>query len=88
MCPKLHLPATQGIQETSGYLAGPLYEGSRGKVAQWEEYKPGGKQPVGKQLFPGMSLRTELKNYTLTRVLKESLHTFKAGDLGIKSKKT
>lgn len=37
---KLHLPATQDIQETSGYLAGPLYEGSRGKVAQWEECKP------------------------------------------------
>ena len=45
-------------------------------------------EPVGKQLFPGMSLKTELKNYTLTRVLKESLHTFKAGDLGIKSKET
>ena len=53
---------------------------------KWPNGKSVNLEPVGKQLFPGMSLRTKLKNYTLTRVLKESLHTFKAGDLGIKSK--
>jgi len=55
---------------------------------KWPNGKSVNLEPVGKQLFPGMSLKTELKNYTLNRVLKESLHTFKAGGLGIKSKET